>query len=119
MVPTLRRFGDRAAVVSAREEVVAALAEARTRAVEDGGSVLTLHESPAIARLRGADIEPSERALAGTSGVEVDLGSAADSVVLRFDALGIGRFASRTIEIRRGDVTGSVVVSSYGRVRRR
>lgn len=37
---------------------------------------------------------------------------------LRFDALGIGRIASQTIRLSRGDEDAVLVVSSYGRLAR-
>ena len=38
---------------------------------------------------------------------------------LAYDALAVGRVASGTLTFRRGDAESSVVVSGYGRVRRR
>ena len=44
-------------------------------------------------------------------------GSSAPSVVLRFDGIGIGRVASRTIALDRGRIRAGITVSSYGRAR--
>ena len=50
--------------------------------------------------------------------VRVDTGRR-DTLVLAFDALGLGRVASATIVFRRGAAERALVVSGYGRVRRR
>jgi len=118
-VPTARRFADRAAVVAAREELIGAIGDTRAMAVSAGGSVVVLRESPATARIEAIGRPTLVRSLEPLEGVAVDLRARGDSVVLRFDALGIGRFASRTISVSRGSVTRTIVVSSYGRVRRR
>jgi hypothetical protein len=36
---------------------------------------------------------------------------------IRFDGLGLGRLANRTIRLQRGTVTGGVTFSAYGRAR--
>ena len=118
-VPTARRFADRAAVLAAREALIGAISETRTASLAGGGGVVVLRESPASAQIRVSGRPTIERSLEPLEGVVVDLGASGDSVVLRFDALGIGRFASRTISVARGGVTRRIVVSSYGRVRRR
>jgi len=41
-----------------------------------------------------------------------------DTVVLRFDALGVGRMTSRTFRVRRGSAEAGLTVATYGRVRR-
>jgi hypothetical protein len=38
-------------------------------------------------------------------------------LLLRYDALGIGRLANATIVVRRGAAQSTFVVSAYGRVR--
>jgi hypothetical protein len=52
-------------------------------------------------------------------GVSLDLGGGRTDVELAYDALGLGRVASQTVVFRRGDATAELVVSGYGRLRRR
>jgi len=117
--PAARKWSDRAAVVMAREDVVAALLGARTMAVVSGGSTVTLVARPASFRF-DTDFSVGALELAGwDSTVAMGLGAGSDSVTIRFDALGVGRFSSRTIRLTRAGTTASVVISSYGRVVRR
>lgn len=117
-LPSTATWRDRMAVHAAREEVAAALSWTRLAAASSGGAELVVdaatgrvwtvtHEASAV---RPVDLR--ER-----YGVRVDVGRA-DTVFLRFDALGIGRIASRRIRILRGRAEAGLVVSAYGRVRR-
>jgi type II secretory pathway pseudopilin PulG len=116
LAKTARRLSDLSAVLAAREEVVGAVLEARAGAVGRGGrSVVLTGAPPSI--LLGPTARRSRRVLL-SSGVSIDLGGR-DSTELRFDGLGIGRFASQTVVLRRGGASAAVVLSSYGRVRRR
>ncbi|MDA1103773.1 MAG: prepilin-type N-terminal cleavage/methylation domain-containing protein [Gemmatimonadetes bacterium] len=117
--PTARRLADRAAVHSAREEVVALLGEARSVAMANGSGVVTFAADPPRARIESGTALIRSVDLFGDRDVQLVLGGARDSTVIRFDALGLGRFASETIVLTRGDVSATVVVSSYGRIRRR
>lgn len=119
IAPTARRLGDRAAVVSAREEIVRALARARSSAVAAGGSSVTIVTRPPSIRVEaGADVV-RRLPIGYDSGVSLELTAGRDSTTLRFDRLGIGRFANGTVRVRRGEAVAGLVVSSYGRVRRR
>ena len=42
-----------------------------------------------------------------------------DSIAIDFDRMGLGRLASHSIDVLVGDVARRLVVSSYGRIRRR
>lgn len=117
-VPTARRLSDLAAVSAAREALVGHLHEARATAVSNGGSRIVITSAPPTVRIALATSDGVATPVAVAEGVSVDLGGP-DSTDLRFDALGIGRFANRTIVLRRGDASASMIVSSYGRVRRR
>lgn len=117
--PTARRLGDRAAVVSAREEVVRALARARASAVMAGGSSVTLVARPPAVRIEAGGTIVRDVPIGQLHGVTVELTAGRDSTTLSFDRLGIGRFANGTITVRRGGAAAGLVVSSYGRVRRR
>lgn len=117
-VPATLRWRDDAAVRAARDELAASLGWARLAAVSHGGAALVL--DPLAARYsidvgRGSDPPPVD--LGRRYGVTVDPGTVRP-VVLRYDALGIGRLTSRTIRIRRGGSEAGVTVSAYGRYRR-
>ncbi|NNF14300.1 MAG: prepilin-type N-terminal cleavage/methylation domain-containing protein [Gemmatimonadetes bacterium] len=117
-VPSVRRFADEASVMAARERVTRTLLRGRTAAVQVGGSVVTIVASPATARVSAAGTVLHEVPL-GDRRTTVHLPSGRDSLTLRFDALGLGRFTSATIALRRGEADAALVLSSYGRVRRR
>ena len=119
LAPTARRLGDRAAVVSAREGVVAALGQARVRAMSMGGSSVVIISDPPGIRTFESDPHGRLVELDETGWLGLELGVGHDSTEIRFDALGLGRFASETMVFKRGDATATLVVSSYGRVRRR
>lgn len=114
------RMLDRYAVRAARDALAAGIAHARAAAIASGGAEL-------VVDLRAAryDIRVGE----APSAVPVDLraqygvtlatdGQSADSVVLRFDALGVGRMTSRTFRVHRGRAEAGLTVAAYGRVRR-
>jgi type II secretory pathway pseudopilin PulG len=118
VAPTARQLQERAAVAAAREAVVGLLAEARSAAIETGGASVWIDADAGLAEAlaRGATLR--RVALATDFGVTVAL-SGARRVELRYDALGLGRMASLTVVFRRGGAAAELVVSSYGRVRRR
>ena len=117
--PAARRLGDRASVVAAREEVVAAFARGRAAAMTRGGSSVTVLKSPPSVRIdAGGGVVRTVLLGGGDPRVEVGLTGGQDSLTFRFDRLGIGRFANGSVMLLRGEATGGVVVSSYGRVRR-
>jgi hypothetical protein len=117
----LRRILDRTATAAARDELAAALARTRAAAVGAGGAQLVIQLQEAVYHIERADgvvVEPPRDL---TSLYDVRLatdGSASARVAIVFDGLGIGRLASRTIRIRRGDAEAGLTVSAYGRVRR-
>ena len=120
LAPAARRLGDRASVVAAREEVVRAIARARAEAVARGGASATVLTTPPSVRIDAdGDVVRTVLLGGGAPGVEVRLTGRRDSLSFRFDRLGIGRFASGSVTLRRGQASKGVVLSSYGRVRRR
>jgi Tfp pilus assembly protein FimT len=120
LAPTARRLGDRAAVMAAREEVVRALAQGRMTAVSRGGATVTVVADPPEARVGVPGVVLRRVPLDGGSRrIRVRLTGGRDSLTLRFDRLGIGRFANGTVLLQRGDATAGLVISSYGRIRRR
>ncbi|MFW5951632.1 MAG: prepilin-type N-terminal cleavage/methylation domain-containing protein [Gemmatimonadota bacterium] len=117
-MPPAGRWLDDAAVHAARDELAGALAWTRMAAASAGGATLVL--DPATARfeiLGPAGARGPATDLARRYRVEVDVGTD-QPVLLRYDALGIGRIASRTIRIRRHAAEAGLTVSAYGRVRR-
>jgi type II secretory pathway pseudopilin PulG len=116
--PPLRRALVIARVRAARDVVAAELARARALAVARGGAELRLERRTGTVRVHAADtaLEPVPVAVAGGVELEVD-GVAGDTVCIGFDAMGIGRMASRTIRVRAAGVEAGVTISSYGRVR--
>lgn len=116
--PGARRLADRAAIVSAREEVVRELTRARTAALGGGGSRVTIVARPPTVRI-SVGSHPPRTVPIGDERLTVRLTGARDSTTFVFDRLGIGRFANGTILLRRGDAEAGLTVSSYGRVRRR
>jgi prepilin-type N-terminal cleavage/methylation domain-containing protein len=116
--PHFGRARDRIAVRAAAAELAGALAVTRAAAIRSGGA--SLHIDPwsgtasiqTAAGLRLSDTYP----LADRYGVRVET-ARAGIMVLRYDALGIGRITNAVIRCRRGAHVASVTVSSYGRVR--
>ncbi|MDH3271413.1 MAG: prepilin-type N-terminal cleavage/methylation domain-containing protein [Gemmatimonadota bacterium] len=119
LAPTARRLADRAAVVAARETIVRSLVRARARAMASGGATVTVATSPPTVRIEADGGVVHSSAVAPEGEVTISLVGGRDSTTFRFDRLGIGRFASGTIVARRGDARATLVVSSYGRIRRR
>lgn len=115
--PTARRLSDRAAVTAAAEDVVALLVEGRAAALAHGAATVTVFAAPPSAQIE-AGRRPLRTEVLDPS-VSVRLGAGRDSTRIRFDALGLGRFANATVVLTRGDATRSILVSSYGRIRRR
>ncbi len=117
-VAPARSVADATRLFSAREIVVRGIARGRMAAVAAGGGTVTvLTEPPRIRVTAGGGVVHD--ALIGDGRTSLLLSGARDSLSLRFDGLGIGRFASASIGLRRGERDVGVVLSSYGRVRRR
>jgi type II secretory pathway pseudopilin PulG len=119
LAPTARKLRDRSAVVAAREALVGVLAEARIAAMTSGRSTVRITADPARVEALVGDSTIRDVAIGAEYGVAVALNGEVTSVEIGFDALGLGRMAGQTIGFRRGDLSSELVVSSYGRVRRR
>lgn len=114
----VRRAADVAAVIVARETFVAAIAEARSRALVEGRArVDVVSAVPSIGVRRGSPA--GARWLTVPPGVEIGTVPRRDTLTLRFDAIGVGRFTSASISFARGASRRSVTVSTYGRIARR
>lgn len=115
-LPAAEAQRDRWAVAGSREAIVGAITGARAAAITHGGA--SLFVDPA------GDSVWSEGAWGSSDAVDlrrefgVDLGPEGPLLELRFGPLGLGRIASRTLVLRRGDAAASLTLSSYGRVRR-
>lgn len=117
--PAVQELSDRAAVSAAREALVGLVAEARVLAVARGGATVVIEQRPPAAFvLQDGGIV---RSLKGRmpSAIVLDLGRNRERLVLSYDALGLGRVASATVTLRLRDTERTLVISSYGRVRRR
>ncbi len=119
LLPTARRLRDRMAVVAAREALAGLIARARVDALARGGSTVHVRGVSGRAWYEASDSVLATLELQRDFAVTVALGGTRDSADLRFDALGIGRIASQTLRFRRGSEEAVLVVSGYGRVRRR
>jgi len=114
LIPSARAASDRLAVTAAREAVAALAARARTEAMLHGGARLRLREGDGRGWIEAGDSIVEVRELSADFGVTVELG-AADEAELLFDALGLGRRASRTVVMRRGGAESRIVIAAYGR----
>jgi type II secretory pathway pseudopilin PulG len=120
LAPAISGFRDRAAVRVAREQLVALVVEVRRVATERGGAVLVVRSEPAEALLvAGRDTLRTTLWPASLGAPQLVVGGTRSTVELVFDRAGLGRFASATMEFRIGRETSALVLSSYGRVRRR
>ena len=119
LAPTARAYRDRAAVLAAREALVGLLAEARATAMEGGAARVRLEAGPWTAWSSAGDSTLRLVALETDLGVAVELSGARTTAEIDYGPLGLGRFANETVGFRRGNATAGLVVSSYGRVRRR
>lgn len=119
VLPAARRLRDRMAVVGAREAVAGLFAEARVQALLRGGATVSLRSGSRRAWTRSGDSLIRSIDLEREFAVSVSIGRGRDSSDLSYDALGIGRVTSETLIFRRGREEATLVVSGYGRVRRR
>lgn len=118
-VPHVARWRDTVAAHAARDELAARLAWTRVAAATGGGAALVLDLPRASYRIEVGDGRTVREAdLEARFGVTVQAQGAQDSVVLRYDALGIGRMTGRAIQVRRGRAVAGLTVSPHGRFRR-
>ncbi|MEX2528998.1 MAG: GspH/FimT family pseudopilin [Gemmatimonadota bacterium] len=109
---------DQLQVVQAREEVLALFSRARMEAVSRGGAgVLVLPAQGRVLLLDGvlvlAQVELDPR------GVDLTAqGNPGATIRFRFDSMGLGRVASRTLWLSRGEASSRIVISSFGRATR-
>lgn len=113
--PRLARAGDAWAAAGVRDAVMALAHRARLLARERGSAELLFADGVGIEVRSGSEVV--ER-LVLPPGVTIDHGGG-DSLRIGWDALGVGRVASRTVRVRRGRAELRLVFASTGRVRRR
>lgn len=118
LVRPLRGFGDRAAVLAARESLVGLLQETRTAAVIRGGASLHIASTDARAWITAADSTLRELGVGDGGRVRVVLGGGRTLTEIPYNALGLGVFANETVELRAGSARAALVISAHGRVRR-
>lgn len=109
---------DLIAVQSARESLIASLGAARGWATLRGSATVVILTDSALVRVERPGLDPWVLPLGADQGVAIQSG-AGGQIRLKFDRLGIGRFASRTVTVSKGAASRSVSISSYGRARRR
>jgi len=117
--PTVQSLADRATVSMAREALVGLVAEARIVALARGGATVVIERRPPRASITvdGRVVRSLEEGV--PTAIGLDLGRGRDRLELSYDALGLGRVASATVRLRLRDTERTLVISSYGRVRRR
>lgn len=116
-IGSVRRQADELAARAAREELAGLVQRARVEARLHGEARLFIR-SGGSAELR---VPPDSLLVAmdpGTRGVRFRVHGNRDEAELRFGPLGIGRAASLTVSAERGSASSTLVVSSYGRIRR-
>lgn len=117
-LPPMARWRDAVAARAARDELAAGLAWTRLSAVSHGGSTLVVDAtSGTFWTMTPAGPARPPVSLTDRYAVRLDVGSGG-RVSLEYDALGVGRHASRTIRFRRGRAEAGLVISGYGRFRR-
>jgi type II secretory pathway pseudopilin PulG len=114
ILPGAHAAADRLAVTAAREAVAALVARTRTEAIAHGGAVLMLRAVDGRGWIEAGDSVVETRRFGVDYGVALDLGGSGEAE-LSFDALGLGRRASRTVVLRRGAAEARVVIAAYGR----
>jgi Tfp pilus assembly protein FimT len=116
-LPTARSGMDVVRVRAAREAAFGMATRTRSVALARGGADIVFD----IDR-RTAEIIASDGVVVTTASfADYDVAIASDDasrVMLRYDARGIGRMASRTVHFVRGNARAGLTFSSYGRVRR-
>jgi prepilin-type N-terminal cleavage/methylation domain-containing protein len=118
-LPPLVAHVDRLACVGAREELAGLVERARAEAGRAGAAALILDADSAVAWIEVAGVPSRRTDLRLRYGVSTSLSSNRSTARMAFDRMGVGRFANGTVHLSRGRSVAALVVSSYGRVRRR
>ena len=122
IVPPATGIIDRLAVEGAREALAGLIADARVRSVGMGGVGVRVEADPWRASLLDNGSVVSTVDL-DSFGIEVSLGMSGGaprtSRTFAFNALGLATVSSQTFTFSRRETQVALVVSAYGRVRRR
>jgi type II secretory pathway pseudopilin PulG len=119
LAPTALRYRDRGSVLAAREAIIGLLTDARLAAMERGEAWVRIETNPSMASVSTVDGVLREVDVSGEFDVAVALGGSATTVDLRFNSLGLGVMSAQTIRFARGSQAAELVISAFGRVRRR
>jgi hypothetical protein len=117
-LPPAAGLRDRLAVGAVKNEMLALLLRARAEAPARGGARLEIRVGEDEVRLFSGDSMVALHRFRRAQGVGVELGGGRDEADIVYDALGLGRVASRTVVFARGRVRDTIRISSYGRVAR-
>lgn len=119
--PGARTAADAWAVRAARDAVASVLAGTRAAALSQRGAELLIVPETGVVLVRTGSRPRAARQLDVTRdwGVVVSSpGSSADTIAIRYDALGLGRIANRTLRFERGRSAAGITIAAYGRARR-
>ncbi len=119
VAPSARRWSERAGAIAAREAVAGLIAEARVAGLGRGGARVHLTDRPWRAWSEVGGQVLREVAVERDFTTVVALSRGRSRTTLEYDALGLGRIANETLVFRRGNAETALVISGYGRVRRR
>ena len=114
--PPLASALDGIAVRSARTQLIAFATRTRSIARLHGGARLGLDAGEDRAWIEYGGVARDTLDFAD-AGIDFILSTPAATRIIRYDALGIGRLANESMELRRGRVSARATVSAYGRLR--
>jgi hypothetical protein len=117
--PIGRRSLDRLQVVTAREELFGLVYRARGLATRTGSATITVDLDAGAATLFDGYAAEVDHVHLGARRVAVSTSGSSSTIALRWNGLGWGVLASRTLVLRRGAAEARLVVSSRGRASRR
>jgi type II secretory pathway pseudopilin PulG len=118
-LPSARRGLDGLQVRTARESAFGIAMRTRALALARGGAELVVDLDQRS--ISAVDVNGIQTDLVQISAPDVAMltdGAPGNRIVLRYDAHGLGRMASRTLRFRKGSAEAGLTFSSYGRVRR-
>lgn len=115
-IPNLQTSLDALAVRTARETAFALFSRARVIALQNGGASLELDAAHNVITIRSAS--GARRHEQFFTNADLILEGNDATVVLRYDAHGLGRMMSRTVSFRMRRAVAGLTISSFGRVRK-
>jgi prepilin-type N-terminal cleavage/methylation domain-containing protein len=119
--PATRAASDAWAVRAARDATASVLAATRAAAIAHRGAELLVVPATGDVLTRTAAAPAAEERLRIGRDWRVALSSpgfGGDTIAIRYDAIGLGRVASRTLRFERGSAAAGITIAAYGRVRR-